>query len=221
MTGSRYPFDVDGELAKLDADGYRPLRAARPHQRTDQRGQPEDPPAPHEYILAVKWPDFGHWLMIWPDPYPELAPDGEPATRVEWNRLVTGADLNGPDWIEPAADHHRRLTALPARPVPSWQGHPQGQRHARHDRQASLHRLTAVTGMRPPPVPKAACSAARYRQNPATSQRWDRGQPSHAWRCGEVGIAAIREQVASIIGKLGFMRSVSLRREKRSPATVI
>ena len=30
----------------------------------------------------------------------------------EWNRLVTDADLGGPDWIDPAADHHRDLAAL-------------------------------------------------------------------------------------------------------------
>ena len=37
----------------------------------------------YESILAVKWPDFGHWLMIWPNPYPELAPAGEPAARTD------------------------------------------------------------------------------------------------------------------------------------------
>ena len=60
----------------------------------------------------MKWPDSGHWPMIWPNPYPELAPAGEPAARTEWNRLVTDADLGGPDWIDPAADHHGDLTAL-------------------------------------------------------------------------------------------------------------
>ena len=31
----------------------------------------------HERILAVKWPGDEHWLMIWPDPYPDLAPPGK------------------------------------------------------------------------------------------------------------------------------------------------
>jgi len=66
----------------------------------------------YEYIVAMKWPGSEHWLMIWPHPYPELAPAGVPAARTERNRLVTDADLNGPDWIDPAADHHRDHTAL-------------------------------------------------------------------------------------------------------------
>lgn len=66
----------------------------------------------YEYILAVKWPTFEHWLMIWPDPYPEFAKDGQPAARTEWNRLVTDADFDGHDWIDPGADHHRDLTGL-------------------------------------------------------------------------------------------------------------
>jgi len=66
----------------------------------------------YECILAVKWPDFEHWLMIWPGLDPELAAASEPAARTEWNRLITDADLDGPDWIDPAADHHRDLTAL-------------------------------------------------------------------------------------------------------------
>ena len=39
-----HSVDVDGESAKLDADGYRPLRAA-PLGRPGERGEAEDPPA--------------------------------------------------------------------------------------------------------------------------------------------------------------------------------
>jgi hypothetical protein len=42
----------------------------------------------YERILAVKWPGNEHWLMIWPAPYPDLAPPGTPAAQTEWNRLV-------------------------------------------------------------------------------------------------------------------------------------
>lgn len=35
----------------------------------------------YERILAVKWPGDDHWLMIWPDPYPDLAPPGKPPCK--------------------------------------------------------------------------------------------------------------------------------------------
>jgi hypothetical protein len=45
-------------------------------------------------------------------PVPGTRPGRRARRPDRWNRLVTGADLNGPDWIDPAADHHRDLTAL-------------------------------------------------------------------------------------------------------------
>ena len=51
--------------------------------------------------------------MIWPHPYPDLAPPGKPAAQTEWNRLARD-DMDGHDWIGPAADHHRNLTRLTA-----------------------------------------------------------------------------------------------------------
>ena len=68
----------------------------------------------YERILAVKWPGDEHWLMIWPHPYPDLAPLGQPAAQTEWSRLAKDDDMDGHDWIDPAADHHRDLTRLTA-----------------------------------------------------------------------------------------------------------
>ena len=68
----------------------------------------------YERILAVKWPGDEHWLMIWPAPYPEIAPPGQPAAQTEWNRLVRDDDMDSHDWIDPAADHHCDLTRLTA-----------------------------------------------------------------------------------------------------------
>lgn len=71
----------------------------------------------YERILAVKWPGDEHWLMIWPDPYPDLAPPGQPAAQTEWNRLARDDDMDGHGWIDPVADHHRDLTRLTAATV--------------------------------------------------------------------------------------------------------
>ena len=68
----------------------------------------------YERILAVKWPSDKHWLMIWPDPYPDLAPPGKSPAQTEWSRLARDDDLDGHDWIDSAADHHRDLTRLTA-----------------------------------------------------------------------------------------------------------
>jgi hypothetical protein len=64
----------------------------------------------YEYILAIKWPEFEQWLMIWPEEYPDFAPAGKPAATTEWRRLAFGdTDFDRPDWIDPAADRHRDL----------------------------------------------------------------------------------------------------------------
>jgi len=55
----------------------------------------------YERILAVKWPDDEHWLMIWPDPYPDIATPGKPAAQVECNKLVRDGDKVGHEWIDP------------------------------------------------------------------------------------------------------------------------
>ncbi|MDN5851923.1 MAG: hypothetical protein L0K86_03590 [Actinomycetia bacterium] len=67
-----------------------------------------------EHILAIKWPEFERWLMIWPDEYPDYActstPGGTPAAATEWRPLAFGdTDFDRPDWVDPAADRHRDL----------------------------------------------------------------------------------------------------------------
>lgn len=62
----------------------------------------------YEYILAIKWPEFERWLMVWPD---EHARDARPAANTEWRRLSFGdSDFeNLHEWIDPTAHYHRDL----------------------------------------------------------------------------------------------------------------
>ncbi len=110
--------------------------------------------------------------MVWPNPGP--APAGESAVQTVRNRLVTDAELNGPDWIDPAAD----ITATPAAdltassrldqrdPPGIGPSHLHGQRHARHDRQAFLQRLD---------YPGVAAGNAGFPAAPGGGAGWSAG----------------------------------------------
>jgi DNA-binding transcriptional regulator YhcF (GntR family) len=62
----------------------------------------------YEDILAIKWPHFDRWLMVWPNQY---ARDGQPAAGTEWRSLLYGdTDLTEREgWVDPAVDHHTDL----------------------------------------------------------------------------------------------------------------
>ncbi|MER5624335.1 winged helix-turn-helix domain-containing protein [Streptosporangium sp. NPDC002544] len=68
----------------------------------------------YEYILAIKWPEFEQWLMVWPHQY---ASPGQAAASTEWRPLLFGdADFEDRhEWIDPAAEHWADVTPWTAR----------------------------------------------------------------------------------------------------------
>ena len=62
-----------------------------------------------EMVMAVRWPDWDHWLMIWPPEYPSY--DRSPQAP-EWKRHMTGADFDDPEWIDPAGQFRRDLPVI-------------------------------------------------------------------------------------------------------------
>ena len=86
------------------------------------------------------------------------------------------ADLDGPEWIDPAADHHRDLTALTA----AVRGEldravRKGQRHVRRGRQALLQRLTRLPREMPDSLRQSA--QARHRDAALASNVGRRRHP--------------------------------------------
>ncbi|MFI6396461.1 hypothetical protein [Nonomuraea sp. NPDC050540] len=81
-----------------------PLPAAAAHQNA-----PKIRIHRYEHILAIKWPEFDRWLMVWPNEY---AGEREPAATTEWRPLLFGeADFEDRhEWIDPAAEHHADVT---------------------------------------------------------------------------------------------------------------
>jgi len=59
--------------------------------------------------MAVRWPDWDHWLMIWPPEYPSY--DRSPQAP-EWKRHMTDADFDDPEWIDPAGQFRRDLPVI-------------------------------------------------------------------------------------------------------------
>ncbi len=64
----------------------------------------------YEQTIAVRWPDWEHWLMIWPPEYPD--PERRPAAPTEFSRLLRDKDFDDPEWIDPAFHHHRDVPKL-------------------------------------------------------------------------------------------------------------
>ena len=62
-----------------------------------------------EMVMAVRWPDWDHWLMIWPPEYPSY--DRSPPAP-EWKRHMTDADFDDPEWIDPAGQFRRDLPVI-------------------------------------------------------------------------------------------------------------
>ena len=52
-----------------------------------------------ERTVAVRWPDWQHWLMIWPPEYTEHVLERYPAAQTEWRRDMRDADFDDPQWI--------------------------------------------------------------------------------------------------------------------------
>jgi hypothetical protein len=68
----------------------------------------------YERTLAIRWPDWDRWLMIWPPAYPDHGHTyGHPAAPTEW-RDHPDSDFDEPPWADPApaAAHHRDLPEL-------------------------------------------------------------------------------------------------------------
>lgn len=61
----------------------------------------------YEPILAIKWPQFDRWLMVWPN---EFAGEGKPAAATEWRPVLRDADVSGEDWVDPSAAHYADVT---------------------------------------------------------------------------------------------------------------
>jgi DNA-binding transcriptional MocR family regulator len=51
-------------------------------------------------VVAIKWPQCDRWLMARP---PEPAGQADPAATAEWALTTAEPDLDGDDWIDPAA----------------------------------------------------------------------------------------------------------------------
>ena len=66
----------------------------------------------YEGTIAVRWPDWPRWLMIWPPEYPEHDLERHPAAPTEWSRHLRDADFDDPQWIDPAFRHHRDVPKL-------------------------------------------------------------------------------------------------------------
>jgi hypothetical protein len=56
----------------------------------------------YEGTIAVRWPDWPRWLMIWPPEYPEHDLERHPAAPTEWSRHLRDADFDDSQWIDPA-----------------------------------------------------------------------------------------------------------------------
>jgi hypothetical protein len=67
-----------------------------------------------ERTLAVRWPDWERWLMIWPPAYPDYAGERRPTAQTEYSRLMQDADFDEPPWVDPAPGgvYHRDLPGL-------------------------------------------------------------------------------------------------------------
>jgi hypothetical protein len=65
-----------------------------------------------EKTIAVRWPDWPRWLMIWPPEYPGHHLERHPAAQTEWRRDMRDADFDDPQWIDPAFRHHRDVPKL-------------------------------------------------------------------------------------------------------------
>ena len=65
-----------------------------------------------EKTIAVRWPDWPRWLMIWPPEYPGHHLERHPAAQTEWRRDMRDADFDDPQWIDPAFHHHRDVPKL-------------------------------------------------------------------------------------------------------------
>jgi hypothetical protein len=62
-----------------------------------------------DMVMALRWPDWDHWLMLWPPEYPDY--DRKPS-QPEWRPGMTDADFDDPEWIDPASQFSRDLPLL-------------------------------------------------------------------------------------------------------------
>ncbi|WP_031171804.1 GntR family transcriptional regulator [Streptosporangium roseum] len=83
--------------------------AAPPHPSRPGSSAPKIRVHRYEHILAIKWPEFEQWLMVWPREY---AQPGQAAATTEWRPLLFGeADFDDRhEWIDPAAEHWADVT---------------------------------------------------------------------------------------------------------------
>jgi hypothetical protein len=87
-------------IGELDRDRLRAVpRDDRPQLRIHR----------WEMVMAVRWPDWDHWLMIWPPEYPDY--ERHPQAP-EWKRHMTDADFDAPEWIDPAGQFRRDLPVM-------------------------------------------------------------------------------------------------------------
>jgi len=87
-------------IGELDRDRLRAVpREERPQLRIHR----------WEMVMAVRWPDWEHWLMIWPPEYPDY--ERRPPAA-EWKRDMADADLDDPEWIDPAGQFRRDLPVI-------------------------------------------------------------------------------------------------------------
>ena len=87
-------------IGELDRDRLRAVpRDDRPQLRIHR----------WEMVMAVRWPDWDHWLMIWPPEYPDY--ERHPQAP-EWKRHMTDADFDAPEWIDPAGQFRRDLPVI-------------------------------------------------------------------------------------------------------------
>jgi hypothetical protein len=49
-----------------------------------------------EKTIAVRWPDWPRWLMIWPPEYPGHHLERHPAAQTEWRQDMRDADFDDP-----------------------------------------------------------------------------------------------------------------------------
>jgi len=59
--------------------------------------------------VAMRWPEWDHWLMMWPPEYPEY--EGRPSPP-EWRTDMTDADFDGEAWVDPVFQFTRELPLI-------------------------------------------------------------------------------------------------------------
>jgi hypothetical protein len=59
--------------------------------------------------VAMRWPEWDHWLMMWPPEYPDY--EGRPSPP-EWRTDMADADFDGEAWVDPAFQFTRDLPLI-------------------------------------------------------------------------------------------------------------